>query len=74
MKFVIITVSLFIVTSIIWSFTPYFVPKEYILVIGLIPITLSMPMALALALHKNKLRIVFRNKKLKLVLDERRKR
>jgi len=74
MKFVIITVSLFLITGIAWSFTPYYVPREYILLIGLIPMTLSIPMALALALYKNNLRIVFRNKKLELVTDEKHKR
>lgn len=74
MKFVIITVSLFLITGIAWCFTPYYVPREYLLLIGLVPMTLSIPMALALALYKNNLRIVFRNKKLKLVIDERRKR
>ena len=73
MKFVIITVSLFLITGIAWSFTPYFVPREYILWIGLIPMILSVPMALALALHKNNQKIVFRDKKLKLVLDEKEK-
>lgn len=74
MKFVIITVSLFLITGVAWSFTPYYVPREYILLIGLIPMTLSIPMALALALYKNNLKIVFRNKKLELVIDEKHKR
>jgi hypothetical protein len=70
MKFVIITVSLFLITGIAWSFTPYFVPREYILVIGLIPMTLSMPMALALALYKYNMKIIIKDKKLQMVSNE----
>jgi hypothetical protein len=70
MKFVIVTVSLFLITGIIWIFTPYFVPREYFLLIGLIPVTLSIPMALALALYKNNLKIIIKNKKISLEIDK----
>jgi ABC-type anion transport system duplicated permease subunit len=66
MKFVIITVSLFIITSALWIMSPYYLDTEYVPLFGIIPCTLSMPMALALALHKYHLRIVIKNKKISL--------
>lgn len=67
MKFVIITISLFVVTSIIWLFIPYFAPR-YTLMFGIIPMSLSALMALALSLYKNNLKFEIKDKKVKLVL------
>jgi len=66
MKWVIITISLFTITSIIW----FFIPRQYMLLYGLIPMILSIPMVLSLSMYKYHLKFEIKNKKLIMTTDK----